>query len=40
MSDQSSPYGDRDRATANYGENGYEVLLVDEPAEGVRPKCA
>lgn len=34
--DDTSPYADRDRKSAQYGEHGYEVLLVDEPAEGIR----
>ncbi len=36
MADQDQAgYGARAAGTTHYGENGYEVLLVDEPAEGI-----
>ena len=35
MSDQTNPYADQATQTTHYGENGYEVLLLDEPAEGI-----
>jgi enoyl-CoA hydratase/carnithine racemase len=31
----SSPYGSENNNTSHYGEDGYEVVLVDEPAEGI-----
>ena len=31
----SSPYGSENNNTSRYGEDGYEVVLVDEPAEGI-----
>lgn len=34
--DDASPYSDRAKKSTLYGEEGYEVLLVDEPAEGIR----
>lgn len=36
MSDTANPYDRHDTGRASYGENGYEVLLVDDPVEGVR----
>ena len=36
MSDQSNPYGSEIQQTTHYGENGYDVVLIDEPAEGIR----
>ena len=34
--DDSNPYAKSDRPSAGYGGQGYQVLLVDEPAEGIR----
>lgn len=31
----SNPYSDQDRKATRYGENGYDVVLIDEPVEGV-----
>jgi enoyl-CoA hydratase len=36
MTDSASPYTDEGKSRTRYGENGYEVLIVDEPADGVR----
>lgn len=36
MTDTGNPYNDTNRGKTRYGEAGYEVLLVDEPAEGIR----
>ena len=36
MSDQSNPYGSEIQQTTHYGEDGYEVVLIDEPADGIR----
>lgn len=37
MSDKDdNHYSQQGASTTHYGENGYEVLLIDEPAEGVR----
>ncbi|QFU77274.1 enoyl-CoA hydratase [Halioglobus maricola] len=36
MSNDSNPYDDRNAATGRYGEDGYDVLLIDEPVAGVR----
>lgn len=30
------PYNEGDKVSGNYGENGYDVLLVDEPAPSIR----
>ena len=32
----SSPYDSENKNTSHYGENGYEVVLIDEPAAGIR----
>ena len=36
MSDQASPYGAENPHVTHYGEDGYEVVLVDEPVTGIR----
>ncbi len=36
MADQESGYAAQANGITNYGENGYEVVLIDEPAEGIR----
>ncbi len=36
MSDGANPYDQQQQGRTHYGENGYELLLQDEPAEGVR----
>ena len=32
----SSPYGAEVSKATHYGEDGYEVLLIDEPSAGIR----
>ena len=36
MADDSKQYGAGADGVQRFGENGYEVILVDEPAEGIR----
>lgn len=33
---ESSPYADYAKKSTHYGEQGYDVLLIDGPAEGIR----
>ncbi len=35
MADNGKEYGAGADGVQRYGENGYEVILVDEPAEGL-----
>ncbi len=36
MADQDSGYSAQGKKTTHYGEDGYDVVLIDEPAEGIR----
>lgn len=36
MANQEDGYSGQGSKTTHYGEDGYEVLLIDEPAEGIR----
>ncbi|GHD16658.1 enoyl-CoA hydratase [Halioglobus japonicus] len=36
MTNEANPYAEGQAAQGRYGENGYEVVLIDEPSPGVR----